>query len=399
VATAIPPTPGETTGTPDPHGGAPAPHTTGPWGRFRELRKRNHLAFEVAFFFAGFLFDAILLHRIDSIPLLIHQATYIVLLTGLLAIDHRFFVTGKEPTGFLGKVLSFRHWVIHFFLGTLLNAFMIFYFKSSSGLFSFLFLIALAVVLVINEMPRFRSLGPVLRVALLSFTVSGFLAYLFPILWGSLRSWHYYLALAIACGVTLGLWKVFRRFTHDPTWTFSRAVVPGLAIQGTLLVLYIAHVVPPVPLSLKYIGVFHGVAKVPAGQEHAGDYKLSYVDAPAVLPRFFEHDGADFFARPEDKAWAFAVLFAPTGFDDKVGFAWEYDDPKKGWVDVGTPYFTALGGTREHGWRTFGNRTVARAGNYRVRVVTTDGREIGRKSFEVVADAATEPREFKETFK
>ena len=367
-------------------------------GRFREFRKRNHLAFEVAFFFAGFLFDAILLHRIDSIPLLIHQGTYIVLLTGLLAIDHRLHVTGKEPAGFLGKVLSFRHWVIHFFLGTLLNAFMIFYFKASSGIFSFLFLVALAVVLVINELPRFRSLGPVLRVALLSFVVSGFLAYLFPVLMGSLRSWHFYLSLLIACAVTVGLWKVFQRFTHDPNWTFRRAAAPGLTVQATLLVLYLAHVVPPVPLSLKYIGIFHEVSKVVEG-EHAGDYRLSYVKAPSMLPSIFDYNGADFFARPDDKAYAFVLLFAPSGFSDKVGFAWEYDDPKKGWVDVGTPYFTGLGGGREHGFRTFGNRSVSRAGDYRVRVLTTDGREIGRKSFEVVADASAEPRVFEELIK
>ncbi len=384
--TATPPTPGETIDT---------PKTTGPWGRFRELRKRHHLAFEVAFFFAGFLFDAILLHRIDSIPLLIHQGTYIVLLTGLLALDHRLHVNGKEPGGFWGKVLSFRHWVIHFFLGTLLNAFMIFYFKASSGIFSFLFLVALAVVLVINELPRFRSLGPVLRVALLSFVVSGFCAYLFPVLWGSLRSWHFYLAIAIGSAVTVGLWKVFVRVTHDPTWTFRRAVAPGLIIQAVLLLLYVARVVPPVPLSLKYIGVFHGVEKIREG-EHVGDYKLSYVRAPSVLPKIFAYDGSSFFARPDDRAWAFIRLFSPTGFDDKIGFAWQYDDPKRGWVDLGEPYFTRIGGGSEHGYRTMGNTRVTRAGDYRVRVLTVDGREIGRKSFEVVADASTEDRAFEE---
>ena len=391
MATATPPTPGETTGTPD---------TTGPWGRFRGLRKKHHLAFEVAFFFAGFLFDAILLHRIDSIPLLIHQGTYIVLLTGLLAIDHRLHVNGKEPKGFLGKVLSFRHWVIHFFLGTLLNAFMIFYFKASSGIFSFLFIVALAVVLVINELPRFRALGPVLRVGLLSFSISSYLAYLLPVVFGSLHSWQYFLAVGVASLMTVGLWKAFQRFTKDPTWTFRRAAAPGLAVQALLVVLYLLHVVPPVPLSLKYIGVFHEVAKVTEGA-HAGEYKLSFVDAPSALPHFhlFDFAGDDFFARPDDKAWAFILLFAPSGFSDQVGFAWEYDDPKKGWMDVGTPYYTKLGGGREHGFRTFGNRTVARAGKYRVRVLTSDGREIGRKTFQVVADASTEPRTYEELYK
>ena len=393
MATATPHTHGGTTGTPD-------PNTTGPWGKFRNFRERNHLAFEVAFFFAGFLFDYLLLHRIDSTPLLIHQGTYLVLLTGLLAIDHRYFVAGKDPAGFWGKVLSFRHWVIHFFLGTLLNAFMIFYFKASSGVFSFVFILALAVVLVINELPRFRSLGPVLRVLLLSFSISSYLAYLLPVIGGSLHAWQYYLSVAVASVTTVGLWKAFQRFTHDPNWTFRRAAAPGLIVQAVLALLYVLHVVPPVPLSLKYIGVFHEVSRVAEG-EHAGAYRLAYVDAPSVLPHFhlFDFNGTDFFARPDDKAWAFIILFAPSGFHDQVGFGWEYDDPKKGWVDVGTPFFTALKGGSEHGYHTFGNRTVARAGKYRVRVLTSDGREIGRKTFEVIADASTGERNFEELYK
>ncbi|HMY98491.1 MAG TPA: hypothetical protein PLU79_02460 [Burkholderiaceae bacterium] len=58
---------------------APGPSPTGAWERFRHFREKNHLAFEVAFFFAGFLFDYLLLHRIDSRPLLIHQGSYLVL--------------------------------------------------------------------------------------------------------------------------------------------------------------------------------------------------------------------------------------------------------------------------------------------------------------------------------
>jgi hypothetical protein len=255
------------------------------------------------------------------------------------------------------------------------------------------------VVLVINELPRFRALGPVLRVALLSFTISGYLAYLLPVVFGALRSWMYFLSVVVACAVTYGLWKAFRRFTHDPGWTFRRAVLPGLTIQGVLLVLYLLHAVPPVPLSLKYIGIFHEVSKAAPESEHAGDYRLAYVQAPSRLPHVFAYDGDEFFARPDDKAWAFIQLFAPTGFNDSVGFAWEYDDPKKGWVPVGTTYFTRLGGGREHGFRTFGFRTVSKAGTYRVMVMTVDNREIGRKTFEVVADASTEPRTFEEQFR
>src|SRR5437868_5965806 len=44
---------------------------------------------------------------------------------------------------------------MRFFLGTLLIAFMVFYFKASSGFSSFPFITALVVVLIVNELPQF----------------------------------------------------------------------------------------------------------------------------------------------------------------------------------------------------------------------------------------------------
>lgn len=371
---------------------------TGPWERFRGFKERHHLAFEVAFFFAGFVFDYVLLHRIDSTPLLIHQGTYLVLLALLIGVDHRFHVLGREPKGTWGKVLSFRHWVIHFFLGTLLNAFIIFYFKASSGILSLAFIGVLALVLVVNEMPRFRALGPVLRVGLWSFAITSFLAYLVPVLWGSLHPWQYVFATIVGAIATWGLWKAFRRFTHDEQWTFRRAVLPGLTVQVLLLGLYVLKVIPPVPLNLRYIGIFQEVAKVKEG-DRAGQYALRYARPPSMLPSLFAFDGAELYARPEDKAFAFIELFAPDGFKDQVAFDWEYDDPKKGWVQLGAPYVTHLGSGREQGFRTYGNRTITRAGDYRVKVLTTDGREIGRKRFTVLRDETVEPRTLEEIYR
>lgn len=155
---------------------SPLPEGPAPRGnlsqRFKAFKERNHIAFEVSFFFAGFLFDVVLLHRIDSTPLLIHQGLYLVLSSALIFWDHRLHVAGKEPEGWLGKVASYRLWVMHFFLGTLLNAFMVFYFRASSGVLAFLFLIGLSVIIVANELPRFRAQGPIVRVMLLSFSMT-----------------------------------------------------------------------------------------------------------------------------------------------------------------------------------------------------------------------------------
>lgn len=346
-------------------------------GRFKAFKEKNHLAFEVAFFFAGFLFDVVLLHRIDSTPLLIHQGTYLVLTSGLVFWDHRIHVSGKEPTGFVGKLAGFRLWVMHFFLGTLLNAFMVFYFRASSGILSFLFLVALAGIIVANELPRFRSRGPIVRVMLLSFAVTSFLAYLLPVLWGALRIWQYPLSVVIGSAATYGLWRLFTRFNRDPEWTFKRAVAPGLVMQAVLLLAYLANVIPPVPLSLKSIAVYASVTS--ERSEKGIHYTLQYEKAP--FWKFWREQDTTFVAPSGSKAWVFVKIFAPTKFQDTVRFAWEYDDPKSGWTARGSPYATSLSGGNEEGYRTFAYSTVSKPGQYRVRVLTMDGREIGRKTF------------------
>lgn len=349
-------------------------------GRFKVFREKYHLAFEVSFFFAGFLFDVVLLHRIDSRPLLIHQGTYLGLSALLIFVDHRLHARGAEPKGLWGKVAAYRLWAMHFFLGTLLNAFMVFYFRASSGLFAALFIVILAAVIVANELPRFRKQGPVVRVGLLSFCVTSYLAYLIPVFWGELRPWQFYVSVAFGALFTWGLWKLFTRFTHDPGWTFRRAVAPGLAVQGCLFFLYLLDAVPPVPLSLKTIAVYNQVEVERGTARH---YHLHYVAPPAW--RFWESVPSELQLAEGEKAWCFVRIFAPAKFQDRVSFAWEFHDPQKGWVDWGKPFSTALGGGNEEGYRTFAHTSPRDAGKYRVRVLTADGREIGQKTFQVVA--------------
>jgi hypothetical protein len=383
---------------------------SGAWATFKAFKEKNHIAFEVSFFFAGFLFDVVLLHRIDSTPLLIHQAVYLLASSLLIFVDHRLHVAGKEPDGLLGRIASFRLWVMHFFLGTLLNAFMVFYFRASSGLLSFIFLVALAGLIVANELPRFREQGPIVRVAMLSFATTSFLAYLLPVIAGKLAPWQYYLSVVMGSGVTFGLWKFFTRFNRDPHWTFKRAVVPGLVVQGVLFGSYLLGAIPPVPLSLKHIDVYSSIS--PEKSEKGMTYGLSY--QPAPVWQFWRKSASQYVAAqsgvclkrkerysPTDipcesdepckaqgnlcsakKAWVFVRIFAPARFYDTVKFAWEMDDPKRGWIDRGNPYPAVLSGGNEQGFRTFAYTSIGEATSYRVRVLTEDDREIGRLTFD-----------------
>ena len=364
----------------------------GPPGPLHALRlgldafRTAHKELEGALFFAGgFCFDLLLLERIDSRPMLIHQGSYLVLLSILLAVDHHYERTA-EPASRLGKLLHWRHELIHFLFGTLLNAFLVFYFKASSGAFALGFVVILGGLLLANEAPRFRSLGPLMRVALYSFALTSYFSYLFPVLAGYLSAWLFVAAVALSSIVTAALWKLYARWTPDETWTFRRAVGPALAIQALLLVLYFLHVVPPVPLSVKWIGIYHDV------QKDGPETRLLHENDSW---RFWEHGDQRFRARRGDRVWVFVRIFAPKHFSDGIRLRWEFDDPQKGWTGTDAIPLRIVGGGEE-GWRGQAYKEHWQAGDWRVGVETNDGREIGNIGFTLEEDASTAPRTFLE---
>jgi hypothetical protein len=353
------------------------------------FREKYRFAADVAFFVLGFLFDLAFLQHIDSRPMLIQQGTYLVLLTVLIGVDHRLEVGGTEPTGFWGKLLGFREWLLHFFLGTLLNASLIFYFKSASSLLGWdvIFLAAIAALLVLNELPRFRALGPMVRVALLSFVTTSYLTYLLPVLFGFLSIWLFLAAVALGAGLTVWIWKAYASFTRDPHWTFRRAVLPGLLCQALVVTLYLAHVLPPVPLSLRFIGVYHDV--LPEGPRN----RLFHLSAGF---RFWSHGDVLFRARPGDRVTMFARIFAPRNFRDRLDVRWAYHDRRAGtWRATDAIPLTITGGLDE-GWRAVAYKDNYQPGEWRVQVETQDHRVVGHLRFTIVEDPTTDPREFVE---
>ena len=347
---------------------------------FGERHPRLSIAIPLA---AGFLFDVLTLGRIDSRWMMIQQAVYLLVLTVLLLLDVRTVPAPLPSPRGLWRLWPYRAEVMHFLLGGLLSKFSLFYVKSASGLMAPLFLAAMFGLLLANDLPRFRRLGHVVRVGVFSLCLNAYLSYVLPTLLGSLRSWMFYVA-ALACWI-LGL-ALFGAawWLRDGRVAARVFALPFSVVQALLVALYLARAIPPVPLSLQSMGIYHGI------ERQGNQYLLSHERAPWKLWRY---DDLTFRARPGDKIYVFARIFAPTFFRDGVNIRWLMRDLRSGWIDQ-SAYSMEVTGGRERGFRGYAYKEHYQPGEWRVQVETEDGREIGRLSFTVVEDPGTGPREF-----
>ncbi|HSP78661.1 MAG TPA: DUF2914 domain-containing protein, partial [Myxococcaceae bacterium] len=175
--------------------------------------RERYATWEMAvFFFAGFLYDVFTLGRIDDRLNLISQGAYLVVLGGLLLLEQR-WSGDVQPPPWMQKAWRFSEDALHFLFGSLLSAYTLFYFKSASGVTAVLFLLALFALLVGNELPRFRAMGPVVRVGLYSFCLTSYFAYLLPVVVGFLSGWLFFLALVLSSGVVFGLFHLVRKWS------------------------------------------------------------------------------------------------------------------------------------------------------------------------------------------
>ena len=313
-----------------------------------------------------------MIRRIDDEKVLIQQGVYLILCGLLLA----YLAVRREHA---------HRWsapALHFMLGTLLNAYALFYVKSASGLSAILFFAVISVLLLVNELPSVRKLGPVVLYGLYSFCLTSYFAYLYPVLLGRIRWWMFVLAVLTSAVPLVLVARFHHKRTGDRRQILQHAVAPALGVQVLLLALYVLHLIPPVPLSLMEIGIYHDVAR-----QADGSYQVSYVAPP--FWKFWQHDDSEFLARPGDRVFTFFRVFAPKGFRDEIRVAWLFKQPGRGWTAAGDVPIAVTGG-RDNGYRGVSYKQKAQPGDWRVVVSSIDGREIGGRTFTVQMEPASE---------
>ncbi len=367
------------------------PETTPAPTRLNRLKlyyEKNERKVAVWSFVGGFLFDIVTLDRIDSWFTIGQQVVYIVVIG--IALMQMFFQEGRPERDVAGMgsikraYFEYRNAIVHFILGSLLSLYTLFFFKSSSLFVSFGFMAILVALLVVNESELFKKLGLSFKFALLSICILSFSASVVPVFIGSIGMLVFLAAMLVGC---IPLAVINRRIRiHAPERTQQarrQILLPFGCVLVLFLTLYLFRLIPPVPLSIQHIGVYHGV-------ERQGDSFVLSHERP--FWRFWDNGDQKFLAQPGDKVYAFFRIFSPARFADQVLMRWYWKDGGGKWRLQDSIPINIVGG-RALGFRGYGMKANYQPGAWKLQVETTDEREIGRVYFDLETVPAA-PRTF-----
>lgn len=335
--------------------------------RFEELHQQYEKYVPATFFGLGFSFDILTLGEIDDMGNIISLAVYLAMLIGINFIDYFKVDWSQNPLKLKQKFYEYRVDVFHFSAGALLSAFTLFYFKSSSLANSFLFLVLMLSLLVLNEIELFQKQGLLLRSSIAMLCFVSYLVYIVPLIIGAASALIFYSCLILAFSFSVGAFFILTYKNQEKQTNIKQLLIPHGMVLLMFGILYSFKMVPPIPLSLKYIGVFHKVEK------KNGDYITSHLN-PSW--KFWNNGDQNFTAAPGDRVYIFTKIFAPGGFAGKVFIHWlkETNDGLK----TSDKIPLNITGGRAEGFRGHAFKANYTEGDWVVKIETDEGLEIGR---------------------
>jgi hypothetical protein len=342
----------------------------------------RHEALTLALFFVGGVtYDALTLARIDAWFDNLFLLTYLALLGGLIVVS----TLARNERLRRASLREYRAWyplLIQFLLGTLFSAYVVYYSQSASLTGTLLFLGLLAVLLVANELVRWKIASLYLLLGLYFLATYSFLIFFIPVVTEEM-SYRTFVGAGVVSVVLIAAmlgylaWRgVFGRW--QPL-AYALGMVLGLFVM--MNVLYLQNLIPPVPLAMRYGGVFHQV------HQEGDAYVLRY-EQPEWY-QFWINSDEEFHYTEGEAVYCFVAVFAPTDLKKKIYHEWSfYDEDDEQWVATDRIAYE-IEGLRSSGYRGYTFKRNIEPGAWRVDVETEDGLMVGRIRFQV--ERAEEP--------
>ncbi|MBX4192381.1 DUF2914 domain-containing protein [Candidatus Parcubacteria bacterium] len=346
------------------------PHAIEFWEKYERHISAGGLA-------VGFFFDLIIADRPDSVANNLLLLTYL-LLAGVIIIVLNLRATRKLEQEHSPEPL-FLLLVLQFCFGGLASNLLVLYGRSGTLVGSALFLGLLLAMLVGNEFLKNRYAHLRFNVGVFYLLLLTYCLIAVPVfLVHTIGTWVFLLSEAISLiifgGFLTVLFFVVFRGKERPVREIG-IIVGSIFVVFNLF--YFLQIIPPVPLSLKEIGVYHSILK-----ESGGGYLAIYESPPWYV--FWRDTSSTYRLQAGESAFCYSSVFAPTNLEAPIYHRWEYN-PKNGsgWETRSRVSFEIAGG-RNEGYRGYSQTSNLETGEWRCNVETQNGALIGRTTFTVV---------------
>lgn len=337
-----------------------------------KLYVKHHML--TAAFVLGFIVDNLTLNRVDQLfdnavlfsYVILAMLSILLLYAGIAGrfsdrVNH-FFKT-KSPI------------LMQYSFGGLLSGMLIFYGRSGSILESWPFMLSIILVIFGNETIKDRAGRLIYNLVIFFIGLFAYSVLIIPVLIGKMGSIIFVGSGLLALIVFYALVRALEHIVPNFIELQKRNLlfIIGLIFVG-LNFLYFANLIPPIPLSLKHVGIYHNVVRYEDGR-----YELTY-EKPRWWQLYRESD-ATFRYKPNDNIFCYASVFAPSRLTTDIYHRWEYLDESSGeWIEYGRYSYKIQGG-RGEGYRGYTQIANFTEGTWRCTVETDRGQVIGRESF------------------
>jgi Protein of unknown function (DUF2914) len=335
------------------------------------------------FFFSGVGYDTLTLTRIDRLQDNLLLLIYLLLLGVLIVLTGRLGIESAPDREQLSTLSPFARWVlrvrpfypmaVQFLLGGLFSAYTIFYSRSATLTSTATFFALLVLLLVGNEFLRDRLSSLRLLVSLYALVCFAFFTFFLPVMTGLMNAAVFLVGAGLSAAVTFRVVQLIYR--NNPDRSKREAVgitAPAFGLIGLLVGFYFMNWIPPVPLSMKFGGMYREVQKqddrfaLSFDREWYQVWKRSQSPFPANEP-----------------IYCFTAVFAPVALNTTVYHHWYFrSNSNKPFIHADKIPIKISGG-REGGYRAYTFKQRLDPGDWRVDVETEDGRVVGQVSVEV----------------
>lgn len=320
----------------------------------------------------GFIFDNWILGRPDVAETQLIYLFYLTMACVSIALLHIMEVRD------LGERYSRIRFILvlstQFALGSLWSALLIFYSRSAVIATTWPFMLMLFSLFLGNEAFSRYFTQIVFSLILLFFILFALAVFVLPIYVHAIGPWVFGASGLVAWGGFILYMRIIRwiggtRFAKVRAQAFAGAV----GVYALVNLLYIADLIPPLPLALTQSGVYHTVAK-------KGDFYTT-IGEPG-LPWYRAWNTPTVVHIPKGQPVSvYSSVFAPIKLHTKISHRWQwYSVKKKAWLTRSVVTFAVNGG-RDGGYRGYTVKRNPAEGDWRVDITTIDNRLVGRVSF------------------